>query len=399
MKQALLFIFISAALVFNAQHPFKYDSLYPTIFAKQFCELLQKDPNVQLIDVRSPGEHNDTSRFASLNIGHLKGAINIQNDSILKHIELLAPYKNKTIVFYCSHSQRSRGVSKFAKENGFTNFYNLNGGLTTLNQLNTNDFPCKEALLLSNNLFKNLSFEQTAKLIDAEKKLVIVDVRTPQEFNSKDTLPQNNIGRLKNALNIPYEKEKTNLDALSGSKDLPVLVYAASGDGNGARMAKMLREQGFKTVYHLFGGLNSFNSKQVNRKYFDAPLPFTVIEYKAALNLLKTKKDLLIYDTRSEQEYMSKMPPEAGWKNQGRMKNAVNVNVNDYSGSILPKDFKTPLMIYGGKNAYVFAASLAQKGYKNISVLYSFYDFVWSSFNIDGCKENLNYVAGREGLY
>ena len=118
-----LFAVISVTLC-NGQLPFKYDSLYKTIHAKDFCMLMQKHPDLLLIDVRSPGEYKDTSRYTSLNQGHLKGAINLSIDDIKNNVNIMNPYKDKTIVLYCSHSQRSRRVSKLLTENGFTNFYN-----------------------------------------------------------------------------------------------------------------------------------------------------------------------------------------------------------------------------------------------------------------------------------
>ena len=53
------------------------------------------------------------------NIGRLKGAINVSIDSVEKHFNDLKAYKNKTILVYCSHSQRSRVVSKFLADSGF----------------------------------------------------------------------------------------------------------------------------------------------------------------------------------------------------------------------------------------------------------------------------------------
>lgn len=75
-----ILVFLSGFM--EAQHPFKFDSLYNTIYAKELCQLIQRDPDVVLIDVRSAGEFCDTSQYASLNKGHLKGAINIPVDSI-----------------------------------------------------------------------------------------------------------------------------------------------------------------------------------------------------------------------------------------------------------------------------------------------------------------------------
>jgi hypothetical protein len=91
-----LFAVISVTLC-NGQLPFKYDSLYKTIHAKDFCMLMQKHPDLLLIDVRSPGEYKDTSRYTSLNQGHLKGAINLNVDDIKNNVSIMNPYKDKTM--------------------------------------------------------------------------------------------------------------------------------------------------------------------------------------------------------------------------------------------------------------------------------------------------------------
>ena len=129
----LLFLLIQ--IEGKPQLPVKFDNHYKTIFAKDLCKLAATNRDLILIDVRSPGEYSDTSAYNYLNIGHLKSSINIPIDSIQKNLAVLEPYKNKTIVFYCSHSQRSRRVSYLLSQNGYKDFYNLNGGMSLLNQM------------------------------------------------------------------------------------------------------------------------------------------------------------------------------------------------------------------------------------------------------------------------
>jgi rhodanese-related sulfurtransferase len=383
----------------KTQLNFKNDNLYKTLYASELCELLRRDPNVQLIDVRSPGEYSDTSRYASLNLGHLKNAININVDTLVKNIDLIKPYHDKTIVFYCSHSQRSRNASKFLYESGYKNFYNLNGGMTTLNQLSEIDFPCKENLLMSGTAYKNLSIEKAADLIRMNKDLVIVDARPAPEFNSVDSIESNNIGRLKNAINVHFENEATDITHLERYKDRPILVYAASGDGNGARLAKKLRENGFKTVYHLPGGIQAFNAREENRRFFDSPTSYTIVDHLGALRLLKTKTDLVVIDTRPDAEFSNSMPQNRSWKNLGHIKNAIRYDLNKPDDHLLPKSKEVHLMVYGGRESYRLAESLKEKGYRNVYVLNSFYDFVWAGFNVEACKDNKLFLVDHAGLY
>src|ERR1700744_911742 len=84
------------------------NSNYKDIYFKEACDLIAKTPDIVLLDVRSPGEYADNDKNISSNIGSLKGAINISIDSIDNHVKDLEAFKNKTILVYCSHSQRSR---------------------------------------------------------------------------------------------------------------------------------------------------------------------------------------------------------------------------------------------------------------------------------------------------
>src|ERR1700744_2021604 len=93
----------------NAQINQRFDnSNYKAIYFKEACDLIAKTPDIVLLDVRSPGEYAENDKNISSNIGRFKGAINISIDSIDNHVKDLEAFKNKTILVYCSHSQRSR---------------------------------------------------------------------------------------------------------------------------------------------------------------------------------------------------------------------------------------------------------------------------------------------------
>jgi len=383
----------------EAQHPFKYDSLYKTIYAHELCRFIQNNPEVVLIDVRSAGEFCDTSHMASLNKGHLKGAINITIDSIRNNIHVLEPYKDKPIVFYCSHSQRSRRVSKLLSENGYTNYYNLNGGMTSLNELDDTDFPCKEDLILTGLNFTNLSCDNTALLIKKEKNLVIIDVRPPDQFNSLDTIAENNVGRIKGAINIPYSDFNNRISELAPYRNQSILIYTASGDGDGSRAAAALGNNGFTKVNLLLAGLHEFIASQKASLFIENGTPFTIVNPFRALKLLKEYKDLVVFDTRVSEEYNNAMPDKMAYKNLGHIKNAIHAEKQDFSSVPLAKNENTPVLIYGNEEASEFASYLATKGYKKVFLLTGLYDFVWSAFNVESCKDAIQFLTDHEGIY
>lgn len=78
-------------------------------------------PNIQLIDVRTPEEYQS---------GHLKDAINMDfyaNDFEAKIAQL---DKTKTVYVYCRSGGRSAKSAKQFEKLGFTEVYDLQGGIT-----------------------------------------------------------------------------------------------------------------------------------------------------------------------------------------------------------------------------------------------------------------------------
>lgn len=402
MKTRFVFLFVLFCCVMTgkAQLPFKHDNLYKTLYAKELCTFMQKHPDLVLLDVRTPGEFSDTSRFASLNHGHLKGAINLNIDDISKDSTVLDPYKNKTVILYCSHSQRSRRVSKFMSQNGFTSFYNLNGGMSSLNQLTEEEFPCKNEWIVSALPYKNLSYAEASAFVHKEKELLIIDVRTPAQFNSTDTSITENIGKIKGAINIPFDDFKNHLEELSKYKQKNVLIYGERGDGNPSRAAITLKENGFSNVFHLLGGVDNFISSLEDRSLIENPSPYRLINTGQALKLLQNNKKLIVYDARPDDEYTNQLTGQKVYRNLGRIKNALHI-LNVQSPNFLPPaDKNAGILVYGnGKEAFYLAKQLTDKGYKNVCLMSNFYDFVWSGFNVEKCKGARDFLENHEGLY
>ena len=76
-----------------------------------------------LVDVRSNQEYRE---------GHLQGAINIPDFEIVNRIQKEIPKKNQLIIVYCQHGGRSKNSMTMMKKMGYTNVYNLYGGLDML---------------------------------------------------------------------------------------------------------------------------------------------------------------------------------------------------------------------------------------------------------------------------
>jgi rhodanese-related sulfurtransferase len=77
------------------------------------------------------------------------------------------------------------------------------------------------------------------------KSVQLVDVRTPEEFKA---------GHIKNAGNINFYDTDFLTQMNKLDKNKPLYIYCRSGGRSGKAAAK-LKEQGFKEVYDLQGGI------------------------------------------------------------------------------------------------------------------------------------------------
>jgi len=107
----------------------KSDVIFKNIQPVELCSYIAKHPNVVLLDVRSKKEFEERS---SPNYGTLKNAINIPIQELDARLAELNAYKNKEIIVYCSHSQRSSQASYVLTQGGFSNVTNMAGGLSVL---------------------------------------------------------------------------------------------------------------------------------------------------------------------------------------------------------------------------------------------------------------------------
>jgi rhodanese-related sulfurtransferase len=86
--------------------------------------------------------------------------------------------------------------------------------------------------------------QQATTLINHEEALV-VDVRPMADFSG---------GHIINAINIPVNGLKNQLNRLEKHRSKPIIVACRSGTQSGAA-CKQLRKEGFEKVFNLKGGI------------------------------------------------------------------------------------------------------------------------------------------------
>ena len=128
----LLIIFLIGAVQFStAQFVSDLKKVEPTIRnvrAKIFAQLINRDKNPQIIDIRTPQE------YAS---GHLKGAVSINyyDRNFAENIEKAGLDKLRPVYIYCRSGHRSSNAIPIFKKLGFKHIINLAYGINEWKKL------------------------------------------------------------------------------------------------------------------------------------------------------------------------------------------------------------------------------------------------------------------------
>lgn len=93
---------------------------YVNINYKELTKMIKENRNVILLDVRSVQEYNE---------GYINGAILIPLYELEKTVETKLLDKMQPIIVYCASGIRSIKAIEILMRKGYTNLYNLYGGL------------------------------------------------------------------------------------------------------------------------------------------------------------------------------------------------------------------------------------------------------------------------------
>jgi rhodanese-related sulfurtransferase len=92
-------------------------------------------------------------------------------------------------------------------------------------------------------LYKTISVSDARAMMQAPSNVLVVDVRTPEEYGQ---------GHLKDAINIPLYDLPLRIGGFEQNR--PILVYCQTGYRS-AQASSILVKAGFTKVYNLEGGI------------------------------------------------------------------------------------------------------------------------------------------------
>lgn len=94
--------------------------------------------------------------------------------------------------------------------------------------------------------FENLDAKSFYQILQKEKGVLLLDVRTPAEYKEDGHIP--------NSILIPVQVLPQYIKDIEKFKDKKILVYCRSGNRS-AVASKFLEQNGFKQVYNLKDGI------------------------------------------------------------------------------------------------------------------------------------------------
>jgi rhodanese-related sulfurtransferase len=379
-------------ITITANGQFKNDNvLYKTVDPSDLCTTLEKNKGYLLLDVRSPGEFADTSMSPSYNLGHLKGARNINISDLGKRISEIKEYKNKPVFVYCSHSQRSRRANKMLADSGFKNLFNINGGMTAIHYTEAKNKDCLKFLFETSNPYDIISAnELCGKQKLKGNKVFVLDVRSDSAFRhiSNDT-KENAMGVIRGSVNIP-------LTALSGRlSEIPkgqseIVVTDIYGD-EAARAAVLLKQNGYSKVSVLIEGVDRIlytdtaNLSCRNELYI-SPLSYQTITVSEFGKYAKENNSYILLDVRTNDEFLNRY--KDNWRNIGHINGAINIPVSDLGRRFSELDKNKEILIYSfgsGKEIFEAANTLQKKGFSKLKLIYGgVFNMRWTAGNVKG---------------
>ncbi|MFZ5642728.1 MAG: rhodanese-like domain-containing protein [Bacillota bacterium] len=99
----------------------KAEKSYQNVNAGALHGMIQNEKDIVLVDVREPFELEET--------GYIPGSVNIPVGQVEKRINEIP--RDKKVVIICRSGRRSAEAAKLLTEKGYTNIYNLEGGIAS----------------------------------------------------------------------------------------------------------------------------------------------------------------------------------------------------------------------------------------------------------------------------
>lgn len=226
---------------------------------------LEKNKNVFILDVRKDSVFNGISRDDKLNsYGKLKNAVNIPLSTLSNSLGQIPA--NSKIIIVDDYGNESPKAADILLAKGYKDISIVFNGMDRWAGTPAGEAPGREKYWVHPGAYHLLSADDFDELAKKNSSVIILDVRTADEYNNKSAQSFRNIGNIKKAKNIPVADLSTRMQEINDYKSKPVVIYAFSGSPEMFTAARQLSSNGFTNVNVLMGGLFNLRWRAANIK-------------------------------------------------------------------------------------------------------------------------------------
>jgi rhodanese-related sulfurtransferase len=349
------------------------DQKFYSVTAADLNQMLVETPPF-IVDVRQTSEIEAN--------GYIEGAIHVEIRELMKNLDKL-PGKDEKIVVVCASGHRGGYAMVALRMLGYTNVFNLNGGMGAWKKAElavVEGLPAEavsfgapdldaDVLAYFDNYLSNLdpaagfgSVKNDALNIELVegKEIFLLDVRRTAEWND--------VGYIDGAVSVPLNDLPANLDKLPADMDAAIVVICATGH-RGAPAQMYLQELGYTNVRNLNGGLNGWKGAGL-------PVVGLVSDMAAFLTNLPTDAGFYSIKTDKLNELLVENPPfivdvreAAEIEANGFIAGSVNIPIRDLLKNLdkLPaKDQKIVITCASGHRGSLGMMALRLLGYTDV---------------------------------
>jgi rhodanese-related sulfurtransferase len=228
------------------------DLPYKLISPKQLDQQAASGKSYYIIDLRTDSAFRGITTDEGVNAqGHLSKAVNIPLEKFYQ--QQAFSNQGKPILLVDDYGNDSPVAAKFLISKGIKDVTILFNGMDEWTNYATS-LSTPPAIQWNHPTNYTLISADALRGMINKMPVTLIDIRSAQEFSNQSKNYWQNIGQVKNAVNITSTDLKSS-STLPQSKADPVIVYGFNGEPAVYASAKWLHDQGYKKVYVLEGGI------------------------------------------------------------------------------------------------------------------------------------------------
>ena len=226
-----------------------YKILSPAEVAEQSSKKL-----FYVLDIRPDSVYRSISTYEKLNtLGKFVSANNILTSMIEANLSRIP--KNLPILVVDNFGDESPVAASLLANLGYNDISILFNGMNAWLEYTLNEKKKNQMNWLSQTKYKLISADDFNKFAENDHSIVIVDVRPQNQFNNQSKNYWENIGRIKNAVNISIDQIEKNIFQSASTQQTQIILYTFSNQNEVYEAARKLQNIGFQNVSVLYGGI------------------------------------------------------------------------------------------------------------------------------------------------